>query len=89
MNETGTQNETRSHTFSVLVDNETGVLHRVVGLFSGRGYNIDSLTVSEVDPISSQSSAICLLVASRLRNSPVTVSRADPLSRFSNLFACS
>ena len=55
MNETGTQNETRSHTFSVLVDNETGVLHRVVGLFSGRGYNIDSLTVSEVDPVSGYS----------------------------------
>ena len=37
------------HTFSVVVDNESGVLHRVVGLFSGRGYNIDSLTVSEID----------------------------------------
>ena len=36
-------------TFSVLVDNEAGVLHRIVGLFSGRGYNIESLTVSEVD----------------------------------------
>jgi len=49
VNETETQNQSRSHTFSVLVDNEAGVLHRVVGLFSGRGYNIDSLTVSEVD----------------------------------------
>ena len=38
------------HTISVLVDNEAGVLARVVGLFSGRGYNIESLTVSEVDP---------------------------------------
>ena len=37
------------HTFSVLVDNEAGVLHRVVGLFSGRGYNIETLTVAEVD----------------------------------------
>jgi acetolactate synthase-1/3 small subunit len=36
-------------TFSVLVDNEAGVLARVVGLFSGRGYNIESLTVAEVD----------------------------------------
>ncbi|WP_185961257.1 acetolactate synthase small subunit [Telmatospirillum sp. J64-1] len=37
------------HTFSVLVNNEAGVLARVIGLFSGRGYNIDSLTVAEVD----------------------------------------
>ena len=37
------------HTMSVLVDNEPGVLARVVGLFSGRGYNIDSLTVSETE----------------------------------------
>ena len=37
-------------TIAVLVDNESGVLARVIGLFSGRGYNIDSLTVAEVDP---------------------------------------
>jgi acetolactate synthase-1/3 small subunit len=39
--------ETR--TLSVIVDNEPGVLARVIGLFSGRGYNIDSLTVSETE----------------------------------------
>ncbi len=38
-----------AHTISVLVDNEPGVLARVVGLFSGRGYNIESLNVAEVD----------------------------------------
>lgn len=38
-----------THTLAVLVDNEAGVLARVIGLFSGRGYNIDSLTVAEVD----------------------------------------
>jgi acetolactate synthase-1/3 small subunit len=40
---------TERHTIAVLVDNEAGVLARVVGLFSGRGYNIESLTVAEVD----------------------------------------
>ena len=38
------------HIVAVLVDNEPGVLARVIGLFSGRGYNIESLTVAEVDP---------------------------------------
>ena len=38
-----------THTLTVLVDNEAGVLARVIGLFSGRGYNIESLTVAEVD----------------------------------------
>ncbi|MCB1495802.1 MAG: acetolactate synthase small subunit, partial [Bauldia sp.] len=43
------------HTLSVTVDNEPGVLARVVGLFSGRGYNIDSLTVSETEHAKHQS----------------------------------
>ena len=39
------------HTISVLVENEFGVLSRVAGLFSGRGFNIESLTVAEtLDP---------------------------------------
>jgi acetolactate synthase-1/3 small subunit len=42
--------QNQRHTLTVLVDNEAGVLARVVGLFSGRGYNIESLTVAEVDP---------------------------------------
>lgn len=41
--------DSNRHTISVLVDNESGVLARVIGLFSGRGYNIESLTVAEVD----------------------------------------
>ena len=41
--------EIQTHTLTILDDNEAGVLARVIGLFSGRGYNIDSLTVAEVD----------------------------------------
>ena len=40
-----------THIFVVWVDNESGVLARVVGLFSGRGYNIESLAVAEVDKV--------------------------------------
>jgi len=40
---------TARHTIAVVVDNEPGVLARVIGLFSGRGYNIESLTVAETD----------------------------------------
>jgi acetolactate synthase-1/3 small subunit len=45
----GQKQEVVSRTLSVLVDNEPGVLARVIGLFSGRGYNIDSLTVTETE----------------------------------------
>jgi len=45
----GSSSTIEKHTIAVLVDNEPGVLARVIGLFSGRGYNIESLTVAEVD----------------------------------------
>lgn len=45
----GAAQEIVTRTLSVLVDNEPGVLARVIGLFSGRGYNIDSLTVTETE----------------------------------------
>ncbi len=50
-----TEAKVRRHTLAAIVDNEFGVLGRVVGLFSGRGYNIESLTVAEVDNDNKQS----------------------------------
>ena len=46
----GKQGKLDTHIIVVWVDNEAGVLARVVGLFSGRGYNIESLAVAEIDP---------------------------------------
>ena len=43
------QSAERRATFAAVVDNEPGVLHRVVGMFAARGYNIESLTVAETD----------------------------------------
>jgi acetolactate synthase-1/3 small subunit len=52
---TTTDQPIERHTIAVLVANEPGVLARVIGLFSGRGYNIESLTVSEVDEVNARS----------------------------------
>ena len=46
---TPTDSQIEAHTIVIIVDNEPGVLARVIGLFAGRGYNIESLTVAEVD----------------------------------------
>ncbi len=52
--------QNNQHTLSILVDNEAGVLARVIGLFSARGFNIESLTVSEINK-SSQVSCITIV----------------------------
>jgi acetolactate synthase I/III small subunit len=54
------------HTIAVLVDNEPGILARVVGLFSGRGYNIESLTVAEVDRPNSLSRITIVTTGTRM-----------------------
>jgi acetolactate synthase-1/3 small subunit len=54
--------ETEKRTFAVLVDNEPGVLARVVGLFSARGYNIESLTVAETD-VATRASRITIVTS--------------------------
>ncbi|MFA6122732.1 MAG: acetolactate synthase small subunit [Sphingomonas sp.] len=43
-----TEEKTQRHTLAVMVDNEPGILARIAGLFTARGYNIESLTVSDV-----------------------------------------
>ena len=58
--------EIERHTIAVLVDNEPGVLARVIGLFSGRGYNIESLTVAEVDRAASLSRITVVTTGTRM-----------------------
>ena len=56
-----TNGQSKKHILSMLVDNEPGVLSRVAGLFSGRGFNIDSLCVSETtDPLVSRISLVAV-----------------------------
>jgi len=68
-----THDRSERHVLSVIVDNEPGVLARVIGLFSGRGYNIDSLTVSETEHAKHQSRITIVttgtpMVLSQIRN---------------------
>ncbi len=56
-----TNGQSKKHILSMLVDNEPGVLSRVAGLFSGRGFNIDSLCVSETtDPLVSRITLVAI-----------------------------
>ena len=63
-----------TYIFVVWVDNEAGVLARVVGLFSGRGYNIESLAVAEVDASTSATANDSILYP-RPENRPTTLAR--------------
>lgn len=77
------------HTIAVLVDNESGVLARVIGLFSGRGYNIESLTVAEVDPVN-QISRICIVTSGTpmiIEQIKAQLDRLVPVHRISDLTA--
>ncbi len=76
-----------SHTISVLVDNESGVLARVIGLFSGRGYNIESLTVAEVDPAGHRSRITIVTsgTAMVIEQIKAQLSRLVPIHRVSDL----
>jgi acetolactate synthase-1/3 small subunit len=77
------------HTIAILVDNEAGVLARVIGLFSGRGYNIESLTVAEVDP-ERKISRICVVTSGTpmvIEQIKAQLDRLVPVHRISDLTA--
>ena len=81
------QQPIETRTIAVLVDNEPGVLARVIGLFSGRGYNIASLTVSEVDPERglSRITVIASGTAQILEQIKAQLARLVPVHRVSDL----
>jgi acetolactate synthase-1/3 small subunit len=75
------------HAIAVLVDNEPGILARVVGLFSGRGYNIESLTVAEVDRRNSLSRITIVTSGTRMiiEQIKAQLSRLVPVHRVHDL----
>jgi acetolactate synthase I/III small subunit len=79
--------EIERHTIAVLVDNEPGILARVVGLFSGRGYNIDSLTVAEVDKTNNLSRITVVTSGTRMiiEQIKAQLSRLVPVRRVHDL----
>jgi acetolactate synthase I/III small subunit len=84
-----TDNALRSATISVLVENEAGVLARVIGLFSGRGYNIDSLTVAPVERDRSKSriTVVTSGTAMVIEQIKAQLDRLVPVYRVSDLSA--
>ena len=76
-----------AHTLSVLVENAAGVLARVIGLFSGRGYNIESLTVAEVDGEAHMSRITIVTSGSPMviEQIKAQLSRIIPVSRVTDL----
>jgi acetolactate synthase-1/3 small subunit len=75
------------NTFAVLVDNEPGVLARVIGLFSGRGYNIESLTVAAVDDAANRSRITLVTSGTRMvvEQIEAQLNRLVPSHRVANL----
>lgn len=76
-----------THTLSILVENEPGVLARVIGLFSGRGYNIESLTVAETDHANNLSrvTVLCSGTASVIEQIKNQLDRLIPVHRVTDL----
>jgi len=81
------QDPVSSHTLAVIVDNEPGVLARVIGLFSGRGYNIESLTVAETDHTARKSriTIVCSGTVHVIEQIHLQLSRLVPVHKVSNL----
>ncbi len=79
--------QAQSHTLSILVDNEPGVLARVIGLFSGRGYNIESLTVAETDDVNNLSrvTVICSGTPMVIEQIKHQLDRLIPIHRVTDL----
>ena len=79
----------RAATIAVLVENESGVLARVIGLFTGRGYNIDSLTVAPVERDRSKSRITILTLGTEMviEQIKAQLGRLVPVYRVSDLAA--
>ena len=75
------------HTISIIVDNEAGVLARVIGLFSGRGYNIEHLTVAPVDTTGRESRVTVVTIGTRktIEQIKAQLDRLVPIHRVGDL----